>query len=113
MERLLEAAKLKNLQACIEGIAYRHKHRLRQRVVTTLARCDWIRNTHRLLTGATGLSKTRTACAFVLRTCRQRFSALHARIARLSEELQIGARGDGGFSQRLARLASRVRHIFM
>jgi cyanophycinase len=113
VERFLKAPKLKNLQACIEGIAYRHTRRIHEHVVTTLARGDWLRNTHRLLTGATGLGKTRTACAFVLRTCRQRFSALHARIARLSEELQIGVRGDGGFSQRLARLASRVRHIFM
>jgi cyanophycinase len=57
------------------------------------------------------IALTRTAHAFVLHACRQRFSALHAGIARLSEELRIGAHGDGSFSQRLARLASRVRHF--
>jgi cyanophycinase len=113
VERLLKVAKLKNLQACIAGIAHRHTHRLHERVVTTLARCDRIRHTHVLLTGAAGLGKTRTACAFVLRACQQQFSALQARSARLSGELRIGARGDGSFSRRLARLASRVRHFFM
>jgi hypothetical protein len=88
-------------------------HRLHEHVVTTLARCDWIRNVHLLLTGATGLGKTRTACAFILHACRRRCSALHARTARLSEALRIGARGDGSFSRRLARLACRVRHFFM
>jgi hypothetical protein len=82
-------------------------------VVTTLARCDWIRNVHLLLTGATGLGKTRTAFAFMLHACWRRFSALHARPARLPEALRIGARGDGSFSRRLARLARRVRHFFM
>ena len=54
-----------------------------------------------------------TACAFILHACRRRCSALHARTARLSEALRIGARGDGSFSRRLARLACRVRHFFM
>jgi cyanophycinase len=113
VERLLKAAKLKNLQACIEGIAYRHNDGHHARVVAALAESDRIRNAHLRLTGATGIGKIRTACAFMLDACRRRFSALHAHTARLLEALRSGARGDGSFSRRLARLASRVRHFFM
>ncbi|SOZ32735.1 transposase (fragment) [Cupriavidus taiwanensis] len=78
---------------------------LDQRLVATLASCDWIRNAQSLiLTGATGAGKSWLACAFAQQACRQGFSALYLRVPRLFEELQI-AHGDGSFTRRLAQLA--------
>lgn len=105
LERLLKAARLKNPQACIEDIEYRQSRGLDQRVVATLAGCDWIRNAQNLiLSGPTGAGKTWLACAFGQQACRQGFSVLYVRVARLFEELKI-AHGDGSFSRRLAQLA--------
>jgi DNA replication protein DnaC len=54
LERLLRAAKLKNPQACVEDIEYRQSRGLDQRIVATLAGCDWVRNAQNLiLTGPT------------------------------------------------------------
>ncbi|MFP3613152.1 ATP-binding protein [Paraburkholderia sp. SIMBA_050] len=59
LERLMKAAKLKNPQACIEDIEYRQSRGLDQRVVATLAGCDWIRNAQNIIrSGPTGAGKT-------------------------------------------------------
>ncbi|KVO94018.1 IS21-like element helper ATPase IstB [Burkholderia ubonensis] len=105
LERLLKSAKLKNPQACIEDIEYKQSRGLDKSVVATLASCDWIRNAQNIiLTGATGAGKTWIACAFGQQACRQGFSVLYVRVARLFEELKI-AHGDGSFTRRLAQLA--------
>lgn len=105
LERLLRAAKLKNPQACVEDIEYRQTRGLDQRIVATLAGCDWVRNAQNLiLTGPTGAGKTWLACAFGQQACRQGFSVFYVRVARLFEELKI-AHGDGSFTRRLAQLA--------
>ncbi|MBU6494630.1 MAG: ATP-binding protein, partial [Burkholderiales bacterium] len=105
LERLLKTAKLKNPQACIEDIEFRQSRGLDQRVVASLAGCDWIRNAQNIiLTGPTGAGKTWIACAFGQQACRQGFSVLYVRVARLFEELKI-AHGDGSFARRLAQLA--------
>jgi len=105
LERLMKAARLKNPQACIEDIDVRQSRGLDQRVVATLASCDWIRNAQNIiLSGPTGAGKTWIACAFAQQACRQGFSALYVRAARLFEELRI-AHGDGSFTRRLAQLA--------
>jgi DNA replication protein DnaC len=105
LERLLKSAKLKNPQACVEDIEYRQSRGLDKSVVATLASCDWIRNAQNLiLTGPTGAGKTWVACAFGQQACRQVFSVLYVRVARLFEELKI-AHGDGSFTRRLAQLA--------
>ena len=49
LERLLRAAKLKNPQACVEDIEYRQTRGLDQRIVATLAGCDWVRNAQNLI----------------------------------------------------------------
>jgi hypothetical protein len=49
-------------------------------------------------------TKTWLACAFGQQACRQGFSVLYVRVARLFEELKI-AHGDSSFSRRLAQLA--------
>ncbi|SOE87948.1 IstB-like ATP binding N-terminal [Caballeronia arationis] len=90
LERLMKAARLKNPQACIEDIDVRQSRGLDQRVVATLASCDWIRNAQNIiLSGPTGAGKTWIACAFAQQACRQGFSALYVRAARLFEELRI------------------------
>lgn len=105
LERLLKSAKLKNPQACIEDIEYRQSRGIDKSVVAALAGCDWIRNAQNLiLTGPTGAGKTWIACAFGQQACRQGFSVLYVRVARLFEELKI-AHGDGSFTRRLAQLA--------
>lgn len=105
LERLLRAATLKNPQACVEDIEYRQSRGLDQRVVATLAGCDWVRDAQNLiLTGPTGAGKTWLACAFGQQACRQGFSVFYVRVARLFEELKI-AHGDGSFTRRLAQLA--------
>ena len=102
---MLRAAKLKNPQACVEDIEYRQTRGLDQRIVATLAGCDWVRNAQNLiLTGPTGAGKTWLACAFGQQACRQGFSVFYVRVARLFEELKI-AHGDGSFTRRLAQLA--------
>ncbi|WXK24680.1 ATP-binding protein (plasmid) [Mycetohabitans endofungorum] len=105
LERLLKSAKLKNPQACIEDIEYRQSRGIDKSVIAALAGCDWIRNAQNLiLTGPTGAGKTWIACAFGQQACRQGFSVLYVRVARLFEELKI-AHGDGSFTRRLAQLA--------
>ncbi len=105
LERLLKSAKLKNPQACIEDIEYRQSRGIDKSVVAALAGCDWIRNAQNLiLTGPTGAGKTWIACAFGQQACRQGFSVMYVRVARLFEELKI-AHGDGSFTRRLAQLA--------
>ena len=105
LERLLKAAKLKNPQACFEDIEYRQSRGIDQRMIATLAGCDWVRHAQNLiLTGPTGAGKTWIACAFGQQACRQGFSVFYVRVGRLFEELKI-AHGDGSFSRRLAQLA--------
>jgi DNA replication protein DnaC len=105
LERLLKAAKLKNPQACIEDIEYRQSRGIDQRMIATLAGCDWVRHAQNLiLTGPTGAGKTWIACTFGQQACRQGFSVFYVRVGRLFEELKI-AHGAGSFSRRLAQLA--------
>ncbi|WP_415869553.1 ATP-binding protein [Burkholderia ubonensis] len=93
LERLLKSAKLKNPQACIEDLEYRQSRGVDKSVVAALAGCDWIRNAQNLiLTGPTGAGKAWIACASVQQACRQGFSVMYVRVARLFEELKIALR---------------------
>jgi DNA replication protein DnaC len=104
LQRRLKKAKLRE-QACIEDVDYRHPRQLDRSVMQRLATCDWIRSHEDVvITGATGLGKTWLADALANQACRQGFSALHARVTRLLEELRI-ARADGSYVRELNRIA--------
>lgn len=105
LARLLKAAKLKVGSACIKDIDWRGSRGLDRSLVTALAGCDWLRHGHNvLITGATGVGKTWSACALAQQAARSGFTVLYMRAPRLLEELRV-AHGDGSFGRRLAQLA--------
>ncbi|MGI9142353.1 MAG: IS21-like element helper ATPase IstB [Fluviibacter phosphoraccumulans] len=105
MSRLLQMAKLKSSQACVEDIQYGQGRQLDKSLMAQLGTCQWIRQHQNLvLTGATGCGKTWLACAMGNAACRQGLSVLYVRTPRLFEELRI-AHGDGSFGKRLVALA--------
>lgn len=104
LTRLLQAARLKH-NACLEDINYRHPRGLKRPQIAALASGDWIRQHHNLIfTGPTGSGKSYLACALGQQACRQGFSTLYERTARLLDTLHI-ARGDGSYAKRMAKLA--------
>jgi DNA replication protein DnaC len=105
MSRLLQSAKLKSSQACLEDIQYGQGRQLDKALMAQLGTCQWImQHQNLILTGATGCGKTWLACAMGNAACRQGLSVLYIRTPRLFEELRI-AHGDGSFGKRLAALA--------
>lgn len=105
LARLLKAARLKSVSACLEDIDYRASRGPDRRLIASLASGDWIRAAQNvILTGKTGCGKTYLACALGNQACRQGFSTQYVRLPRLIEALRV-AHGDGTFSQRLAQWA--------
>ncbi|MGV1018021.1 MAG: IS21-like element helper ATPase IstB [Fluviibacter phosphoraccumulans] len=105
MSRLLQMARLKSSQACLEDIRYGQGRKLDKSLMAQLGSCQWVHHHQNLiLTGATGCGKTWLACALGNAACRQGLSVLYVRTPRLFEELRI-AHGDGSFGKRLAALA--------
>lgn len=107
LQRLLKRARLRQPQACVEDIDYRHPRGLEKRQVASLVTCDWVRAHQNLrITGPTGCGKTWLACAFGTQACRQGLSVLYVRLSRLLEELRL-AHGDGSFTRRLSGISRR------
>lgn len=105
LERLSKQAKLKYSGACLEDLDRRQGRGLDERLITSLASGEWIRQQHNLLlTGPTGVGKTWLACALGNQACRQGYSTLYLRTPRLLEQLRI-AHGDGSFGRTLQQLA--------
>lgn len=105
LQAIAQVRETQDPHACVEDIEYRQSRGLDTSLVATLANCDWIRKAQNLiLTGPIGAGKTWVACAFGQQACRQGFSVLYVRVARLFEEMKI-AHGDGSFTRRLAQLA--------
>ena len=103
--RLLSLARLRQAQACIEDIDYRHPRGLERSRMAALVTCDFIRARHNLhLTGPTGTGKSWLACALGQQACRQGLSVRYERVPRLLENLRL-ARGDGSLGKKLQYLA--------
>jgi len=103
--RLLKDAKLKYSQANIEDLNTSAGRGLERKAVMSLALGDWVASCYSvLITGPTGVGKSRLACALAQYACRRGHSALYQRVPRLSEGLRI-RHGNGTFGKWLLQLA--------
>lgn len=95
IERLLKAAKLRQLSACLEDVDYRPSRGLDQSMIASLADCNWIaRRQNLVMTGATGTGKSWLACAFGKQACRTGYSVYFATATQLFEQI-VMAQADG------------------
>jgi len=104
-ERLRKAAKLKQTQAELIDIDYRHHRGIDKSYMESLFLCDWLDNyQHLIFTGATGTGKSWLACAFGNEVIRRNQSVIYKRFGLLLEELDI-ARRDGSLPKLRNQLA--------
>ena len=102
--RLLQQARLKNAQACLEDIDYKPARGLDKRQIASLAGGEWARRGQNvLITGPTGSGKTWIACALAQHACRLGMAAMYWRVPRLVEEVR-GAHGDGSYLRLLKKI---------
>lgn len=105
LRRFLNEAKLKQRNACIEGVDYPPKRRLDKAVVRQLASCRWVKEAQNVsVSGSTGTGKTYVACALAHQACRKGYRALYRRMPALFQELRL-ARADGSRPRLMARYA--------
>lgn len=104
MQARLRKAKLRQ-NAVVEDIDFKQSRGLDRSQVLQLATCQWIKQKQNLLiTGPTGVGKSYLACALSHTACREGFSVLYLRVARLFADLAL-ARGDGRYIKLLAAFA--------
>ena len=105
LTRRLQLAKLRDRQACVEDVDFRHPRGLDRALVQRLATGEWITKAQNVLViGPTGCGKTYVACALGHKACRDGYSVLYRRVPRLAHELHV-ARGDGSLPRLLSRWA--------
>lgn len=104
VERILKFAKLRH-DAHPENFDYSASRGLDKSVVSSLMRCDWIKNTktNLLVTGLTGTGKTWMGCAFGQAAARQELTVGYHRVGVLLEDLEM-ARHDGLRAKKLEQL---------
>jgi DNA replication protein DnaC len=91
--------------AALEDVDWRTPRGLDKSVVLALGSCQWIsQHQNCLITGPTGVGKSWLACALGHKACREGYSVLYLRLARLWRELAV-SRGDGRYLKLLAGLA--------
>ena len=91
--------------AVVEDIDLRSPRGIDRGFFAKLVDGDWIARKHNLLiTGPTGVGKSRIACALGHKACRDNRSVLYHRLPRLFEALAL-ARGDGRHARLLKTLA--------
>jgi DNA replication protein DnaC len=105
LQTRLRFARLRHPQACPEDIDYRAPRGLDRALIVALSGPGWIKNARAtLITGPTGVGKSWIACALGHKACRNDFSVIYHRCARLFEELAL-AHGDGRHARMLKSLA--------
>jgi DNA replication protein DnaC len=104
LRRRLKEAKLRLGQACLADLDHSNR-KLDRAVIRHLATDRWVAE-HQdiLITGATAVGKTFSACTLGQQACRQSHRVIYRRIPRLFPELTL-ARGDGTYPSVLARFA--------
>ena len=101
--RRLRHARLRQ-NAIIEDTDYGTPRGLDRALFQKLATCRWIRDhQHVVIGGPTGVGKSWLACALGHKACRDGFSVLYRRAARLFAELAV-ARGEGQLTRLMATL---------
>ena len=104
MQVRLRKAKLRQ-NAVVEDVDFKQPRGLDRSQVLQLATCQWIKQKQNLLiTGPTGVGKSYLACALSHTACREGYSVLYLRVARLFADLAL-ARGDGRYIKLLATFA--------
>lgn len=112
LTRLLQMARLRIPQACLEEIDYRHPRGMVKSQIIGLQNADWIESSRNILiAGPTGIGKSYLASAFGQWACRQGYPALYQRSPRLFGDL-YAARGEGAYLKHLGRLA-RVKVLII
>lgn len=105
LKRRLQQAKLKQQNACIEDIDYKHPRGLKKQVVQDLSRCNWVtQKLNLVITGSTGCGKTYLACALAHKACLMGMTSRYQRLPRLWNELTI-AKASGTYEKWLAQVA--------
>jgi DNA replication protein DnaC len=100
----LRRARLRHT-AALEDIDYRNPRGLDKGLLQSLASCQWAKeHLNILITGPTGVGKTWLACALAHKACREGYTVLYLRLARLLGDMVI-AKGDGRYPKLLATLA--------
>ncbi len=90
LKRLLQQAKLRFSQACMEDIDYHYPRNLDKHKMQALVSCQWIQEHKNLIfIGATGLGKSYLACALGAHACRHSFSTRYLRVSKLLEMLRL------------------------
>ena len=104
MQARLRKAKLRQ-NAVVEDVDFKQPRGLDRSQVLQLATCQWIKQKQNLLiTGPTGVGKSYLACALSHTACREGYSVLYLRVARLFADLAL-ARSDGRYIKLLATFA--------
>ena len=103
--RLLRLAHLRQSNACVEDIDYRHPRGLERSRMAALVTGDFIRQRQNLhITGPTGTGKSWLACALGQAACRQGLPVRYERVPRLLENLRL-SKGDGSYGKKLQQIA--------
>ena len=104
LKRLLNQAKLRIQDACLEDLDFEPRRNLDRGTVARLADMAWLYESRNLIiTGASGTGKTYLACAFGNAACRKGFKTRYYRVNRLLTDLNIG-QGDGSYNKIIKEL---------